>query len=277
MFTRSHLYVNCALAAGLILAAALPVSAQLGLALAPMRTDLRLAPGAVYSGVLSMSNDSSAKGRVRAELLDFYIDGKASPQFERSLPQEAEYSCRSWLSLNPTEVELEPGAHTSVRYTLRVPSSATNRSYHCAAGFTTLPTAEKITGTGIRMAVRAVAAFYVVVGAPVIEGGIKEVKLERVEDPKESYWQAVVVLENQGLMHFRPSGELAVLDAQGKVLETAAFVPMPVLPKREQRFPFALKLTTLPEKFSLRARVDIGLHEIQEVTAIVVPPAQPAR
>ena len=277
MPSKSNLYVKCTVTAGLLLAMALPLSAQLGLALAPMRVDLRLAPGQQYSGSLALTNDSTAKGRIRAELLDFFIDASASPQFVRSVPAEGEYSCRSWLSLNPTEMELQAGAHTAVRYTLRVPSNATERSYHCAAGFTTLPPAEQVAGTGIRMAVRAVAAFYVVVGNPPVEGGVKEVKLERVEDPKQSYWQAVVVLENHGLMHFRPSGEMAVLDAEGKTIETAVFVPMPVLPKREQRFLFPLKLATLPEKFTLRARVDIGLHEIQEVTAVVAPPAQSVR
>ena len=122
-----------------------------------------------------------------------------------------------------------------------------------------------------------VAAFYVVVGSPKMEGSLKEIRLERVEDPKQPFWQAIVVVENRGLMHFRPSGELVVLDEAGKVIETASFNPLPVLPMRAQRFLFPLKMDIPQGKFRLRARVDIGLNEIQEVTAVVAPLAPTSR
>ena len=89
----------------------------------------------------------------------------------------------------------------NARYTLRAPADVAEGSYNCAAGFTTLPAAGEATaGIGMRMAVRIVAAIYVVVGSPPIQGGLKEFKLEAVppaQDSTEGGWQAVVVLENQ--------------------------------------------------------------------------------
>ena len=251
----------------LTLGTALPARAQVGLGLAPMRVELRMAPGQQYSGSLKLSTESGEKVRVRAEMLDFNIDDKATPQFERDLPQEAPCSCKKWLSLNPMEIELEKGGFLLVRYTLRLPADLPEGSYNCAAGFTTLPTAEQVTGMGMRMAVRAVAALYVTVGTPPIHGRLKEIKLEPLspgKDSKEEGWQAVVVLENSGLMYFRPTGKLEVLDAEGKAVETADFPSLPVLRQRDQRFLFPLKTHLEVGHYKLRTRVDIGTGEIQE-------------
>ena len=243
--------------------------AQVGLGLAPMREELALEPGAAHSGVLMLSNSSTDKVRVAAQMQDFYLDEAGTPQFGPEYPQESEFSCRQWLSANPMEAELNGTAQLSVRYTLRVPRTATARGYHCAIAFTTLPTAEEAKAIGLRTAVKIVSAIYVVVGQPAIEGSIKDLRLEYLSDPKASTWRAVVTFNNAGLMHFRPTGELDLLNADGGVVETARFIPMPVLPRRDQNFVFPLKMAGGPGKYTLRARVDLGGNEIQEATAIV--------
>lgn len=285
MSVNYHLYRQCALAvfgALVIVVAARPVGAQVGLGLAPMRVEFRMAGGQQYSGSLKLSSTAEGKARIRAEVLDFNIDDKATPQFARDLPQEAAYSCKQWLSLNPMEIELEKGGALSVRYTLRLPAVVPEGSYNCAAGFNTLPPAEQVAGMGMRVAVRVVAAFYVVVGSPPIQGRLKEIKLEPVPPVKESEeggWQAVVVLENGGLMYYRPKGKLEVLDAEGKAVETADFPSLPVLRQRDQRFLFPLKTHLEAGHYKLRARVDIGTSEIQEgsleVSVDATPPAPP--
>ncbi len=255
----------------MFIALALPgaMRAQMGLGLSPMREDLKLAPGAAHSGVLSLANTTGQKVRVVAETLDFYLDSTTTPQFGPEYKQEADFSCRQWLVANPMEMELNGNVQIPVRYTVRVPPTATARSYHCAIGFTTQPTAENTGAIGMRTAVQIVAAIYVVVGQPVIEGTVKDLKLEYVPDPKNPIWRAVVTINNAGLMHFRPEGDLDVLNEDGVVVETAHFVPMPVLPKRDQNFLFPLKLAAAG-KYTLRARVDLGGSEIQEATARVV-------
>lgn len=270
MSINYHLHRQCALAvfgALVIVAAARPVGAQVGLGLSPMRLELRMAGGQQYSGSLKLSSAVEGKARIRGEVLDFHIDDKATPQFERDLPQEAAYSCKKWLSLNPMEIELDKGGFLSVRYTLRVPEGVPEGSYNCASGFTTLPPAEQVAGMGMRVAVRVVAAFYIVVGSPPIQGKLKEIKLEPVPPEKESEeggWQAVVVLENSGLMFYRPTGKLEVLNGEGKAVETLDFPSLPVLRQRDQRFLFPLKTHLDVGHYKLRARVDIGTGEIQE-------------
>jgi hypothetical protein len=243
-----------------------------------MRVELRMAAGQQYSGSLKLSSQSGEKVRVRAEELDFNIDAQATPQFERDMPQEAGYSCKKWLSLNPMEIELEKGGALTVRYTLRLPPDLPEGSYNCAAGFSTLPPAEQVTGMGMRMAVRVVAAFYIVIGSPPILGKLKEIKLEPLPAGKESEpagWQAVLVLENSGIMFYRPTGKLEVLDAEGKVVEAAELPSLPVLRQRDQRFLFPLKTHLEVGHYKLRARVDIGTGEVQEGSLDVSVDATP--
>lgn len=283
-----------------------PARAQLGLGLLPMRVELKMAPGQQYSGTLKLSSQSGEKMRVRSEIDDFFIDDKATPQFERNLPQEAAYSCKNWLSLNPMEIELENGGFLNVRYTLRLPADVQEGSYNCAAGFTTMPAAEQATGgIGMQMAVRIVAAFYIQVGSPPVVGKLKEIKLEQLPaTPPEtqappaaqnvtpasptppgsqpgagatSGWQAVIVMENTGKMYYRPTGKLEVLDDVGEIVETADLPSLPVLRQRDQRYVFPLKTKLEAGRYKLRARVDIGTGEIQAGSAeVTVDAPQPA-
>ena len=253
------------IAAGVLLALQ-PASAQVGLGLSPMRVEMRLAPGASYTGTLRLVNEG-ALTRVRASLLDFHLDTEQTPQFEEQLAEEAAYSCRGWLTVNPMETELKPNGESPVRYTLRVPADAQPRSYYCAAGFTSLPPASELSGFGIRSAVRIVGAFYVIVGNPVIQGGLSQITMEHVPGSKDL--RAVVVMENAGKMFFRPIGSLEVLDSGGKVIESHEITPLPVLPERKQRFLFPLKGVAEGQSFTIRVRVDIGTGEIQEGTAAV--------
>lgn len=254
-----------------------PPEPQTGLGLAPMRVEIKLAAGQVYANTLKLSSGATGKVRVRGEVLDFHLDQKATPQFERELAQEASFSCKKWLSLNPTEIEIDKDGFLMVRYTLRLPADVPEGSYACAAGFTTLPSAEAVQeGMGMRMAVRIVATFYVQVGAPPIEGGLKELSLERLPatpDSKEGL-QAVAVLENRGRMYFRPSGKLSIIDAEGKTVEAFDFAAMPVLRERDQRFLFPLKKALNPGKYQMRAQVDVGAKELQRASVdVVIDPA----
>ena len=135
----SHIYCKRAIIA-LILAA--PIAAQVDVGLSPMRVEFPAVSGKAYSGSLALTNAGATKARIRAEFLDFYVDETTTPQFISNVPAEAEHSCRAWLSLNPMELEVNPKSQAVVRYTVRVPANASERSYHCALGFRTLPPGE---------------------------------------------------------------------------------------------------------------------------------------
>lgn len=279
MHVISHISSHIQLTAAAFCVCTLPacLEAQVGLGMSPMRVELRLKAGEVRTGSLLLTNESQQLVRGRGETLDFTIDANGTVQFQRVIPAEADYSCQRWVSLNPAEAELAPRTQQVVRYTIRVPLATGPGSFHCAVGYTSTGTALQMTaeGVGIRTAVRVVAALYVITGDPAIEGGIKEIKVERVSLPNLPPWQGVVVMDNPGLMHYRPTGELALLDREGKVLESQPFNPLPVLPKRQQRYVFPLKTPLEPGDYTIRARVDFGVKEIHEGTVAFEAPPVP--
>ena len=259
-----------------MLAVAAPSHAQqIGIGLSPMRLEMRLDAGQQHSGTLALANDSGGKLRIRTELLDFFVDATDTPQFARAIQAEQPYSCRSWLVVNPMDIEVE-GRQLPIRYSIRVPEGTKEGSYHCAAGFSALLPSESDQPMGIQTAVRAVTAFYVVVGRPAIQGEFKGITLERsVSAGAQTPWSVVVLLENHGTMHFRPSGRLEVLDAQGNTLQSYPVPEYPVLPLRQQRFLFPLTGELPPAPYSLRVRVDIGTGVILEAVAQITD--QPAK
>ena len=268
-------------AAATMLLSAWPLAAQVDLGLSPMRVEFPAVPGKPFSGSLILSNAGAATSRVRAELLDLYVDETTTPQFVANAPAEAEYSCRKWLSVNPMELELGPRSQALVRYTVRVPASASERSYHCALGFLTLPTVSEETGTSMRTAVRMIAAFYATVGKPTISGVIKDLKLESVAGPAGTLWRAVVIMENSGVVLYRPVGGLEIVNSSGTVVESQQLTSFPVLPKRQQRFVLPLKGSLSPGPYTLKARIELGgeiqeasVDVVAEVPAIAGPPAQ---
>jgi hypothetical protein len=252
------------LAAGL--AAILPLSAQVGLGLSPMRQELKMKPGGVQSGVLRLVNESQAT-RVRTDILDFYLDAEQTPQFLPSIPQQSGFSCRNWLQINPMEADLPHSSELAVRYTIRVPADAQPRSYNCATGFTSLPVGGNSQGIGMRSAVRILSAFYVIVGDPPVQGGLKNISIERA--PGSQNLRAVVLLENSGLMYYRPTGMVTVSDLSGQVLESFEIPSVAILPQREQRLLFPLTKVTEKQPCKISVKVDVGSGEVQEGTATV--------
>lgn len=279
MFTHSKLHGHSVpVTPRLVLAGLLWIglaSGEVGLGLSPMRLEFNSRAGAVQTGSLTLRNEATTPVRVRTELLDFHLDAAATPQFETSFKEEADYSCRNWLSVNPMETEIGPRQSVQVRYTLRVPSATTVRSFHCAVGFNSLPTATQARESGIRAAVRMVAAFYVVVGEPAIEGEVSDVKFEPTSNSPDQRWQAVVTIRNWGHRYFRPNGGVELLDSGGTVVTQSDFPALPVLPNRSQRFLIPLGVKPVEGRYALRTRVTIGTPEIQEaVVPVVVTSAQ---
>lgn len=274
MRNYSHLLRKRAVAEfAVLLAVALPAGAQVDLGLSPMKVEFPVTAGRTFSGTLVLTN-GVAKTRIRAELLDLYVDETTTPQFVLKAPAEAEYSCRSWLSANPMELEMGPRSTALVRYSVRVPVGASERSYHCALGFRTLAAPTETAGTAMHTAVRMITVFYPILGKPAISGVIKGVKLEQVPNGSETLWRVVVVMENSGQMLYRPAGKVEVVDAAGKVVESVELAAFPALPKRQQRYVLPLKTSLSPGAYTLRARIEVG-PEIQEASVAVTAEVAP--
>jgi hypothetical protein len=213
--------------------------------------------------------------RVRAELLDFYLDDTMTPQFAEQYENERDFSCKDWLQINPREMDLADGLTFRVRYTIRVPAETPEGEYHCGAGFLTLPPINPDKpALGVNIAVRAVAALYVIVGSPESQPGLQDLSLRASPD---GAWEAVARFENRGPRHFRIQGFMEVRDDAGRVVERLEYPPIPVLPKRVQMIPLRLNSLLPAGSYIIRSEADVGLPEILVGTARVQVANSPAQ
>ena len=243
----------------LLVASTSAPAAGLGLGLSPMREEFHFAPGRSETRLLSLSNTSDETTRVRAEVLDFKIDNTATPQFSRYLLSESEFSCRTWLSVNPMETDVPAQQTLTVRYTVQVPLDTPVGGYHCAVGFrtlsfTTFPVA------GIRSAVRIVATFYVLVGEPTINAS--PIALKLAQHRATARWQAVLTLDNRGRRYFRPRGTVTLLNEYAENIETVSIPSVPILPQRKQQLTLPLDKVEAGRSYTLRLQIDLGGGEI---------------
>lgn len=258
----------------LCFAAALPAWGQMGLGLSPMLLPIDMSAGEVRNSTLTLGNDDKAAVRYRAELLDFSVDKEATPQFERDFPGESQFSCRQWLTLNPMEGELQAHGQASVRYSIRVPAGVPARTYHCAAGFTSMLDPRNLPQggpMGIQAAVRVVTTFYVTVGRPTPAGQIQDITLERIAGEKPASdqtagYRALFVVANEGFTNLRGIGKVDVLAEDGNIVETLDFPSQVILPQRNQRLPMVLRNKLADGRYTIRVRANIGTGEMQEAT-----------
>lgn len=281
MYFDRFLHDCCSLAVALLISGLClipsPARAQSGLGLSPMRVEAKLAPGAQSSGSLSLSNGAAERVRFRTEILDFYLDEQAVPQFVSEAPAEAPLSCRQWISVNPMEGETPANGTLQVRYTVRAPAALSAGTYHCAMGFTSLPPlrSRPERAIGVSAAVRVICALYFTVGDSRPEGELKEVLFERIVVAADPALRAVMVIENPGTVNLRGSGTVELLDGAGSVLETQDFPTCVILPRRRQRAPVVFRRSLGDGRYSLRVRVNLGTGEIQEAIRAFTLPLPP--
>lgn len=243
---------------------------QVGLGLAPMRQELKMNPGTQTTGVLDLSNEGARELRVLAEFLDFSIDRNTTPQFALALPAEEQWSCRTWLSLNPMMAEIGEKSGLAARYTVKVPREAAPGTYHCAIGYTSVPPAAAQRTSSITTRVRVISAFYILVGDYHPQGRLEGLTLEHVEDANGGRWVAVVTVANQGNYYFRAQGDVELLDASGAVMEKAALSSTAILPQRSQRLLVPLSKVAPDRKLELRVLVEMAQIGTEEASAQVV-------
>jgi hypothetical protein len=272
-----HTFRLTLLAIACLIPAAL--QAQTGFALTPMRLEVTAQPGTQRNGVLTIGNDEKAEARFRVEILDVSIDPEATPQFEKDIPAESQYSCRQWLTVNPMEAVMAPSSQMAVRYTFRVPQDAPPCTYHCALGFTSLPDAKPSAQNGpvgIVALVRMTTTLYITVGAPKPTGELKSIVVERIPGANNGGYRAIFNVENSGLTNLRGAGSVTIVDEAGKTVQTADFPTTVIYPKRTQRIPLVLDKNLPVGTYSIRVRVNIGTNEIEEGSLdFKLPPAAP--
>jgi hypothetical protein len=238
----------------------IPVTAQSGIAAAPMQLLFDANTGATQTQKVTLSNPGEASITMIADFADWYRDSTGNIIY--APPSTLPRSCSGWLKIFPAnQFLLQPGETKEVTVMINMPAGAPEKSSNSMLTFTQLNTQRVISKQGIafNLAVRIGVQIYNV--PPGVHK--KEIDIDQFTD---TLFKEAPVAEKQLLLRLRNSGELS---AEGKAnielthMGTGTKTALPAilfytLPGaiREIRIPLTDHL--LPGKYSAVALVDYG-------------------
>jgi hypothetical protein len=234
---------------------------QMTLGISPLRVELKVAPGAETSQSVKISNSGQVATQVRVSISDWTLSESGDQSFVK--PGGSSWGCASWVRVNPAEFALPAGGSSLVRYTMKVPPDATEGGFHCAILFETLPPPrEQLTsGTGVINLLRLVTTIYATIGNPPVMAKIERLELSPSKTPSKNALDIVTGFSNGGTTQYRVSGELQVLDGDGRPVRKFEYKSFPVLPGVSRTAVFPIDPPLPPGQYLLRALIDTGGKE----------------
>ncbi len=160
-----------------------------------------------------------------------------------------EWSCASWLTMSPQELDVPAGQRADVRISITVPEGQTGGHY-AIVFFESTPTYVE-RGVGVNFRIGAL----IEVTVPHTE--VYQAKL--VDVGLSAPHEASVEIFNEGNVLVRPKGKLKLFDAEGKRAALLELNPYAVgiLPKTVRKFRVDLGSVT-QGTYRLKAEVDYG-------------------
>jgi len=231
------------------------------LGISPLRAELKIGPGVETSQAVRISNTGQVATQIHVTLSDWTLSRAGDMQFTK--PGIGTFGCGSWLKVNPTEFSLGPAGVQLVRYTMSVPAATPEGGYHCAIVFETLPPPKEqlSAGTGVVNLVRMVTTLYATVGHPPIVARIKRLEMSPRKTGKKTIYEIVTEFANEGTTQYRVSGDVELLDSEGRSIQKLEYKSFPVLPGIAREAAFAVDAPLPPGQYLLRAIVDVGAKE----------------
>ena len=143
-----------------ILLTILPNSAlaQGGLKVWPTSVELTVNGGEQAERIINVQNQGSETIRVRAYVMDFFID--ENNNFIFSEPGHESYSASKWLSVDNADLEFAPGESQEVEVTISAPPEAEPGGHYSALFFETIPLANQ---EGVSISTRIPSLFYITI------------------------------------------------------------------------------------------------------------------
>ncbi|RLE28380.1 hypothetical protein DRJ54_06655, partial [Candidatus Acetothermia bacterium] len=118
------------------------VASTAGISLSPLLTDIVLPPGATYSDVIYITNTADEPVVVQARALGYVLEDGV-PRFLDPAEDTYPYSGKDLLTIEPTELTVQPGESVTFTYRLSMPEDLSPYGgRYVAAVFWVKPAAE---------------------------------------------------------------------------------------------------------------------------------------
>jgi P pilus assembly chaperone PapD len=244
-----------------------------GIALAPARFELEMAPGSETTVVVNLDYHTSRADaqpfRLVASLNDWDMNEKGELGFYKAGTRAN--SAAPWVIYSPAEVTAQPGQTHSIRVTITVPKDAAPGDHLAALVVEQRPDTIKLNRNVRQMVMRfrMASMFYVTVPRATRRGTLAN--LQASADAR-----GIVVtptLKNEGNSAVRPVSSLKVLDAAGRtVAELPEGESLPVLAGQTLSQPILVERALAPGTYTVKYRVDFqdGGKVTEGVTDLIV-------
>ena len=192
------------------------------LTFSPPTFDLVASPGEAFQQTLKLRNEATSSVTITSSSASFAgtsgDDTSGVPDFYPSTEERDGHGLGGWIELDPAGLTLLPGERADLTYMIRVPEDAAPGSYF---GAVILSTATGDVAENVGVAGTAAALVLLRVRGEVVE----DMKLTDFSSPAISSSLPVrfeARVQNDGTVHLRPYGEVAVKNVFGKTVRTLA-------------------------------------------------------
>jgi hypothetical protein len=181
------------------------------------RIELELDPGASYSGEIVAENPENEEVKTKIYAEDWMYAGGGTGEKKFMAPGSSPHSASKWISFAPAEATIPPFGRITLRYTIVVPNDVKGGYYSVLFFETNLGTTTNDDGVNVLVAGRIGALFLIQVKGTVERSG--QIKSVKVEPPKGNKpLEITTEFQNTGNVDITLSGNLLILDSEGKVL-----------------------------------------------------------
>jgi P pilus assembly chaperone PapD len=244
-----------------------------GIALAPARFELEMAPGSETTVVVNLDYHTTRPNaqpyRLVASLNDWDLNEKGEMGFYKAGVRPN--SASPWIIYSPAEVTVQPGQTHSIRVTVTVPKDAAPGDHLAALIVEQRPDTIKLNRNTRQMVMRfrMASMFYITVPRATRRGTLTNLRAS-------ADVRGLVVtptLKNEGNSVVRPVSSLKVLDAGGRtVVELPESESLPVLAGSTLSQPLLIEKTLAPGTYTVKYRVDFqdGGKVTEGVTDLIV-------
>ena len=273
------------LAVCLLLGLAYPVLAG-GLTVSGAKIETVVSPGSEYVYNMKVDNTSDEPMDIAVEIKGYGMS--ADRDFIALEPEEdkSPYSAREWLTADPSNFHLEPGASQEVKTTARIPSGTGEGGRYAIVLIHT------ISKGGMVSTITAVAArvLFTISGFSVNTASeITQISLAKAASGAPA--GLTVTVANKGNYHFKPEIQAKLINGD-KVVATASVAPgWPIIPgySRQFKIDFPGQESLPAAKYKVDIEVKDGAGNLliggnyqtqsaknQEVLSPIKPPAAPS-
>lgn len=190
--------------------------------------NLTLKPGQTYTGTIDLTNPGEETILVKVYLEDWTYkeNGTGEKQFSPLNTDPKVKSAGSWMTYNPVELTVAPFSTTGVSYTIRVPETGVEGTYHAVIFFETA-IGQGIDQNGAAVAVSARLGSIIVIdieGLSPKKGTVHSITVTPPSGNKPAKF--MTLFENVGPADVILKGNFMITDANWEVVGRGEMVPI---------------------------------------------------